>query len=630
MAEGCDSKCGICLSFIFTEPKLLDCYHTFCLPCLQKLDINDNKISCPLCTTSMSLPVEGVSGLKPYPYKLEYVKVSNEVMDACDLCDDKNFAVSICLDCKTNLCSKCRDYHGKLKTSKNHVIQPLKIIESENLDQTEHAEATVKKKCKDHCKELTLFCRPCNTLLCIDCSEEFHPCHKVENLSVLLQTKKEMLLVRIASFKSRISFLQNTAEMVELKENNYDKYCLVLKQDVKVHATNLKDMFCRTVDKLANRNLDIINDIKKKDMIELDKYKKQIYSEKMSLSGLIMTTENFIYQSSDKNFLEEFPVIGKRLDSFLCKSVNIFPSMHDLGHEWDAVSEAVIEKIFGKVTASEKEKELKPMYPLLPVPELCLVPSHKAEKVAEFVVNNVLDIVPADNNNAWILTPYVSCMYSSKGKKGNSYEVHPEIKRFVRMSASRILLCHGNNVVMKKEAKYYICYKVQLKNVLHCCVVRNNKLIVYNPIDKIFYGIFEPGLECRQERFEIKDMENQLPKDNSFSGEHIIMKQSKNFNFVISFCKDIVVFTDNSFIVVGFFQKLYAQFKAIATDNYGNVLVADYIGDIIYLLSENGVIQQTLLNNSYGVHAPTNMIVDECGYLWIVEASKCIKVFSYQ
>ncbi|CAC5415449.1 unnamed protein product [Mytilus coruscus] len=191
------------------------------------------------------------------------------------------------------------------------------------------------------------------------------------------------------------------------------------------------------------------------------------------------------------------------------------------------------------------------MYPHLPIPELCLVPLHKAEKLSEFVVpNNVLDIVPADKNNAWILTPNLTSMYSSKGKIENSYEVHPEIKRFVRISASRILLCRGNTVVMKKDANYYICYKVQFENGLHCCVLRSNKLIVYNPYDKMFYGLCEPGLECFQAKFEIEDIKNQLPQDSAFTGEHIIMKQSKNLNFVISFFKDVVVFTDNNFIVL--------------------------------------------------------------------------------
>ncbi|XP_071133343.1 E3 ubiquitin-protein ligase TRIM45-like [Mytilus edulis] len=444
MAEGCDSKCGICLSFVFTEPKLLNCYHTFCLPCLQKLDIKDNKIICPLCKTTISLPDEGVSGLKPYPYKLKYVKVNNEVMDACDLCDDQNFAVSKCLDCKTNLCSNCRDYHGKLKTSKNHVIRSLKILKSEKLDQTE---ATVKTKCKEHSKELTLFCRPCNTLLCFDCSEEIHPCHQVENLSSILQNKKEMLLVRIASFKARISFLQNTAEMVKLKEDNYNKHCLVLKHNVKERATNLKDRFCSAVDELTNKNLDIIDDIKKKDIEKLDKYMNQIETDKISLSGLIMTTENYVNQSSDTHFLEEFSVIGKRLDETLRKSVNIFPSIHNLNYEWDDVSSVVIEKIFGEITATEKEKEVKPMYPHLPVPELSLLPAHKVVKRSEFVVSNeVLDIIPTNNDNAWLLTAGMACRYSSKGIKDESIDTHADIKHFVHKSASRV--CFGMRILL--------------------------------------------------------------------------------------------------------------------------------------------------------------------------------------
>ncbi|CAG2224370.1 unnamed protein product [Mytilus edulis] len=167
--------------------------------------------------------------------------------------------------------------------------------------------------------------------------------------------------------------------MVRLKESNYDKHCLVLKQDVKEHAKYLKDRFCSTVDELTNKNLHTIDDIKTKDINELDKYLIEIETAKMSLSGLVMITEDFINKLKD-------------------------------------VAKDIIENIFGKVTARAKKNETKQTYPQLPLPELGLLSVHKAEKVSEFVLEtDIQDIVPAENDYSWILSNNEISMVSYKG-----------------------------------------------------------------------------------------------------------------------------------------------------------------------------------------------------------------------
>ncbi|VDI51944.1 tripartite motif-containing protein 2/3 [Mytilus galloprovincialis] len=629
MAEGCNLKCGICKS-CFIEPKLLDCYHTFCSPCLQKLDVRDSKIVCPLCKTNIPLPDNGVSGLKPYPFKLGYVTEPNAIMDACELCYEQNIAMATCLECKISLCSNCRNYHGKLKASRNHTIEPLQQNKSENVDQSGEND---KDKCKDHGKEFSFFCKPCYCLLCIECSEEYHRCHQVENLSVLLQSKKEKLLVRIASFKARISFLQNTADMVRLKESNYDKHCLVLKQDVKEHAKYLKDRFCSTVDELTNKNLDTIDNIKTKDINELDKYLIEIETAKMSLSGLVMITEDFINKLSVAHFREEFSHIGKRLDNELCKSVSTFPSIHDLNFERKDVAKDIIENIFGKVTARAKKNETKQTYPQLPLPELGLLSVHKAGKISEFVLEtDIKDIVPAENDYAWILSNNEISMFSykgiciSEGRNENS-NMLPNAKRIVRKSANEIRPWYG--CLKRENTKYNKSTEDPFTNELFCCVVRNGNLLVYNDRDAKFYELTDQ--ESVQNKIEIDNFFQQMHKYRySYKVKAVAMKQTKNLNFVISFCEDVVLFTDKHFKVLDTFWKYGAQFKAIATDNYGNVFLADSKHGFVYMLSENGVFLQNLLSENEGISNTTDMIVDECGHLWLVGSSKSVQVFSYQ
>ncbi|CAC5360935.1 TRIM56 [Mytilus coruscus] len=629
MAEGCDSKCGICKS-CFIEPKLLDCYHTFCLPCLQKLDVRDSKIVCPLCMTHIPLPDNGVSGLKAYPFKLEYATEPNAVMDSCELCDEQNVAIAKCLECKINLCSNCRNYHGKLKASKNHTIELLQKFKSEEVDQSG---ANDKKQCKNHGKGFTFFCKPCNCLLCIKCSEEYHCRHQVEKLCLLLQTKKEKLLVRIASFKARISFLQNTAEMVRLKKNNYDKHCLVLKQDVKERAKNLKDRFCSTVDELTNKNLDTIDDINTKDRKELENFLREIETEKMSLSGLVMITEDFVNKSSDSNFFEEFSVIGKHLDKFLGKSANVFPSIHDFNFEWNDVTKDIIEEIFGKVTAKAKKNETKPTYPHLSIPDLGLpcISEHKAEKLSEFKLeNDIQDIVPAENDNAWILTDTAICIFSCKGileKTDQRIPTSRLSKRIVRKSANDLWLWSEGSIFKKEETSYKKIYEVPFKNDEFCCVVRNGNLLVYKEKDDRFYDLSDKDGVLNNVEIEVSIKKK---FGDIWSARRVAVKQSKNSNFVISFCRDFVHFTDKNFKVFNTFRKSGAKFKAIATDNYGNVFLADSKNGIVYMLSDNGVFQQNLLSRNDDVCNATNMIVDECGHLWLVGSSRTIQVFSYQ
>ncbi|CAC5415451.1 DTL [Mytilus coruscus] len=414
----------------------------------------------------------------------------------------------------------------------------------------------------------------------------------------------------------------------------------------KEQATSLKDRFCRTVDELTNKNLDIIDDIKTKDIKELEKYLNEIETEKMSLSGLAMITEDFINKSSDAHFREEFSIILKRLDNELCKSVSIFPSVHDLNFERNHVTKDFIEEIFGKVTARAKKNETKPTYPHLPLPELGILSVHKAEKLSEFVLeNDILDIVPAENDNAWILTDTVISMFSCKGiseTKSDISNTLPNTTRIVRKSANEIWLWIGDSIFKKKQTNYEKSFNVPFEKALFCCAVRNGNVYVYNVKDNKFYELSEKyGV---QNKFESKDFMIMMRsrKDthfmhmaynmthNVYKVKHVVMKQSKNLNFVISVCKDVVLFTDKNFKVLNTFKKSGAEFKAIATDNYGNVLLADSENGFVYMLSENGVFQQNLLSENESIFNTTDMIVDECGHLWLVGSSRKIQVFSYQ
>ena len=126
-------ECSICTND-FTEPKVLDCQHTFCLGCLQELkeghSPHSKTIPCPLCRHITTLKENGVAGL-PNNFTLralvEEFKVQKQALGGINTRTDvpkcgKHLNQSLSLYCNTCaqlLCKNCnckRLHHGTTQT----------------------------------------------------------------------------------------------------------------------------------------------------------------------------------------------------------------------------------------------------------------------------------------------------------------------------------------------------------------------------------------------------------------------------------------------------------------------------------------------------------------------------------
>lgn len=123
--------CKICLDS-FTNPKSLNCLHTFCEECIENHANSESsykkysdyrEFTCPLCRKRTSLPLGGVRKL-PDNF---LVSSLTEVIDRqkpskfplCDMCKlvsrKHSEASSKCLDCNKTLCKDCVDQHLSTK-----------------------------------------------------------------------------------------------------------------------------------------------------------------------------------------------------------------------------------------------------------------------------------------------------------------------------------------------------------------------------------------------------------------------------------------------------------------------------------------------------------------------------------
>ena len=68
-------NCSICLD-TYVDPKLLQCFHTYCRKCLVKLVVRDQQrqliLTCPICRHDTPVPANGTADLQP-AFQINYL-----------------------------------------------------------------------------------------------------------------------------------------------------------------------------------------------------------------------------------------------------------------------------------------------------------------------------------------------------------------------------------------------------------------------------------------------------------------------------------------------------------------------------------------------------------------------------
>jgi len=120
------TQCAICHEML-SQPKLLPCFHTFCLGCLQKSFADQQPgdgVPCAVCRRIFNVPDDGIEALPPHFFVeniLDSKRILNQLTQQhkCEICCDddddddgfeKQFATSYCGECAQFLCSRCSKY----------------------------------------------------------------------------------------------------------------------------------------------------------------------------------------------------------------------------------------------------------------------------------------------------------------------------------------------------------------------------------------------------------------------------------------------------------------------------------------------------------------------------------------
>ena len=117
------TECSICTETLI-EPKVIPCFHTFCLKCLEKVCSGNalkKTMPCPLCRIDFNIPDGGLSKLKTNFLIEKLIEAGNRLKtlsssetDQCACLSGQDLVI-FCEDCEVSTCYRC-----KLKSHKGH------------------------------------------------------------------------------------------------------------------------------------------------------------------------------------------------------------------------------------------------------------------------------------------------------------------------------------------------------------------------------------------------------------------------------------------------------------------------------------------------------------------------------
>ena len=300
-------SCSVCMS-PFTDPKILSCFHTFCLHCLNELQRTSGKhgeITCPECRRKFRVPGSG------YPKDLPANFRMNSLLDVmaiqkcsvagvkCGNCDKTSAQSFYCFKCCTFWCDDCIAAHNIIRANKDHKVLAIKDFQDQDIEDVLRRPVFCQKEHHEN-EKLKFFCKDCEVAICNTCVVTLHEGHvKVPlqdaangrklHLEFVLESQKEKALQK----RSMITRLQS--ECNEIKEQ---VAC------VKKSAQNLVENLMRVIEAKKQEIFEEV-DIKAQQSIErVVEQQSDVEKELWQIETSIKETERFLMRSTNAEIVQ--------------------------------------------------------------------------------------------------------------------------------------------------------------------------------------------------------------------------------------------------------------------------------------------------------------------------------------
>ena len=329
-----DLVCPVCMEE-FDRPKVLQCKHVFCTPCLIKV-LKGNKLVCPICRDEKVFG--GGTGIESLPEPLIISHMQEKitaflssgqntgpVSRNCGICSKVNSATTFCIKCVQNMCEQCSNKHKKNKITKGHSLVTL-------------SKRTICQKHPSHF--IAAYCKGCTQGLCMTCADTEHVTHDVIDMEdkTLVKEKNTQLTSYLDKLRgSERLFINYKSEVRHSSQKLITAY-----DNTKQH---LKD-FKKSIMKATDEEIEKIDVRKAAEVKKLAMHEEEIENIRATRESLT----SFIKDIQQRNSAPDIVLSADDLPDITTNSVPVLPKL-DLPVIND-VSNDLIQSIKGMITYS--------------------------------------------------------------------------------------------------------------------------------------------------------------------------------------------------------------------------------------------------------------------------------------
>ncbi|XP_046339840.1 protein brain tumor-like [Haliotis cracherodii] len=215
-SAGLNTRCSLC-NDTFSMPKVLSCFHTFCQPCLEKIQDETDKVTCPECHFDTYLGAEGLTGLKQ-DYAVSNILETSALDPSalhCTGCKSKETnAVARCFDCANFLCANCVMAHQFMHCFEGHRVVSLGDLQ---MNKEEGSKSDKPVSCPKHKNDvLKFYCKTCAQPICKECTVFDHGRgHECQFLMDVADKQIDMLRHLEGDARSKVGDLRLSAKGIE-------------------------------------------------------------------------------------------------------------------------------------------------------------------------------------------------------------------------------------------------------------------------------------------------------------------------------------------------------------------------------------------------------------------------------
>ncbi|XP_069140982.1 E3 ubiquitin-protein ligase TRIM56-like [Argopecten irradians] len=627
-------ECFIC-NEEFKDPRLLDCYHTFCLECIKEY-VNANckgeSFKCPLCKSDTKLPENGPDSFEKNCFvgDVRAGDGDGKEKQSCDVCGEKSKAASFCYECNQKLCKFCVTFHEKLKATKDHNVA--------GIDESGARKVKRKPKCPAHDKnELQYFCEECKELICIDCNMTSHKHHKSRDVVEVADNFRRELASEINKdeyfqhLEALSNFSKNVQKKRNMNEENDDKLMQSVQEQLEAFQKVLNEI-----------KLDFLNEISDTGMASESEEKdgrNTMERRFKSFAAIYYFSQLILEQADDRALVSHTVNLRKRLESLSTDNANKCNDTKKGGITFEPgnLDRAVLKELFGKLhdpaiegdnTKTNDEVAQSDAKPVL----VCKFDCPPDDCV-------ISGIAPTDEDTAWVCIGAESTvhLFTVEGKCEQTVTFSHVLDDITFMSRRAYVTSNGANLVRTVDAsgKKSVYTKAEMcvrgivadtsKNIIFAGCVENDAFFDVDPedISSILSIEKDKGITSLP-----------LNRDVPYPAR---LALNGNGNLVISdWVAQAVIIQDGKGTILSCYKGekgnngLETDFnpRGICVDKEGNIYVVNSETDTIEMLDASGSYKNDILDKEDGLDSPWSVACDKSNRLWVGSQKGAMMIFN--